>query len=285
MKLPKVSIIIPAYNEEENIDVVLKSATQLNYPSEKLEIILIDDGSTDKTLEKAKNYPIKIIKGPHKGVGVSRNLGWKKSKGEIIFFLDADQRLKKNFLKKMVKCFSDPKVAAADCQEEVENKNKLIAKFHYLRTVLGIKKYSFPFAKLCRRSILKELNGINPQYGYYDDWEFTWRIVKKGYKIAREWDAIVYHHQPENFSEMWRQNKWAGKSIVKLFKDYKIQALRKLLFPFLCAPVPIYVLFLFGPLFLKIIGILGITLFMLVELKRSFEMYKITKWNNNFLKA
>ncbi|GAG18984.1 unnamed protein product, partial [marine sediment metagenome] len=134
----RVSIIIPAYNEEKNIDNVLQSATSLDYPKDKLEIILIDDGSTDNTLEKAEKYNIKILKGTHEGVGVSRNLGWRESNGEIIFFLDADQTINKGFLKKMIPCFSKPIIAAMDCNEEVGN-NNLIARLHYLRTMLGIK--------------------------------------------------------------------------------------------------------------------------------------------------
>ena len=277
MRLPKVSIIIPAYNEEKNIEDVLRSATNLDYPKEKLEIILVDDGSTDKTLEKAKKYKIKILRGKHEGVGVSRNLGWKRSNGDLVFFLDADQKIDRGFLRKMVPYFSDSKIAAVDCAEEMENKDKIIARMHYLKTVLGIRQYDFPFAKLCRKLVLKELGGINPEYGYYDDWEFTYRILKNGHRIVRNPNAIVYHNQPENFNEVWRQNRWSGRSIIFLFKNYKMQMVRKLLFPIICAPIPLYILFLFLPPFFKFIGILGISVFLLMETMRVFRMFMITK--------
>lgn len=276
--LPSFSIVIPAYNEEKRIGDCLRSATNLDYPKEKLEIIVVDDGSTDKTPTITSKFDVKVIKGPHKGVGIARNLGWKKAKGEIIFFFDADQKVEKKFLKKMAPLFIDKNVAAADCHEEVSNKEKLLPRLHYLRTLLGIISYDFPFAKLCRKKVLKELGGINPKYGYYDDWELTFRIRKKGYKIIRNFDAVIYHGQPENFHEVWRQNKWAGRSVIFLFDKYKKEMLRKLTFPAVCAPVPFYIIFLFLSNMLKTIGILGITIFIIIEASRIFKMFKRTKW-------
>ncbi|MEM5793041.1 MAG: glycosyltransferase [Candidatus Aenigmatarchaeota archaeon] len=285
MRYPKVSVIIPAYNEEDVIEDCLKSVTSLDYPKKKLEIILIDDGSTDKTVEKAKKFKIKIIKGPHKGVGVARNLGIKKSKGELILFVDADQRVERKLLKKMLPVILNPFVVGLDPQERVMNKNKFWAKMHFLRSNLGTYQYDFAFLRLFKKKIIKEIGIINPKYGYYDDWEFTYRAYKKYNKkgqIIRYRNAIVYHKYPENIGQMWRQNKWAGKSIIYLFPDYPLETLRKLIFPFLCwLPIVSMSLF-FGSGIFKKLGIILLIPFLLMEIYRSFRMYKITKYPESF---
>lgn len=282
MKLPKVSIIIPAYNEERTIGKCLSSVKKLSYPKSKLEVIVIDDGSTDNTAKVVSKFDVKLIKGKHKGVGVARNLGIEKSKGKIIVFIDADEVMNKTFLCDIVVPYKDKDVVGVDCSYNLFNTESKIARLHFLRIFLGMKDPGSPYPRSCRKKIIKEIGAIRPKFGYYDDWDFKVRISEKG-KILRVKDAVLRRIEPKNMKEAWRQNKWAGKSILKLFKEYKLETLRKLLFPLLCAPIPIHFLFLFGPLFFKIIGAIGLSFFFIIETKRSIDMYKMTKWKESFL--
>ena len=280
---PQVSIIIPAYNEEKHIGKLLDSIMKMDYPQKNLEIIVIDDGSTDRTPVIVSRYPVKVIKGPHRGVGVARNIGWRSANHDIILFLDSDLVVSKNFLKEMIKAFKKENVAAADCTTLIKNKKSLIARMLYLRNVLGLAIYDFPFVKLCKKKILEEVNGINPKYGYYDDWELAIRIKKKGYKIVRMRKAVVWHNEPETFQELWRQHKWAGRSIIFLWKGYKKELLKRLRFPLICSSLPVHIILLFSPSPFCFLGVIGLSLFLLVELTRSIKMYKLTKWNEAFL--
>lgn len=88
--LPEVSIVIPTYNEQEFIGRCLTSLMSINYPSGLLEIILVDNGSTDNTLKIASGYPITILEKKDGYVGAVRNYGASHSKGEILVFLDSD---------------------------------------------------------------------------------------------------------------------------------------------------------------------------------------------------
>lgn len=278
-----VSIIIPAYNEEKDIKDVLDSISKQTYPKEKIETIVIDDKSTDKTVEIAKKYPVKIIKGKHKGVGAARNLGIKNSKGEIIFFVDADQVLDKNYVKEIVNIFRDKNVAGVSGFELLYNKNNLIAKLSYLKKRLGYETSNLIPLGAVRKEIIKKIGFINPKFGMYDDWEFAKRVSEK-YKIIRTKKAKFYHKEPDDLKKIYRQCKWTAKSNIFLLKrkEYK-KALINFGFIFLNALFPIYILFLFLPKPFNLFGILGLFIFLTIELSRTFKMFKITKWKESFL--
>ncbi|MBI5393170.1 glycosyltransferase [Candidatus Woesearchaeota archaeon] len=116
---PFISIIIPAYNAEKYIALVLEAISNQDYPKEKLEVIVVDDNSTDKTVEIAKSYEKRfhnfklLIKEGIKGAAKSTNMGIKEAKGEIVCSIDSDAILQnKNWLQEIVSHFEDKTVAA-----------------------------------------------------------------------------------------------------------------------------------------------------------------------------
>jgi glycosyltransferase involved in cell wall biosynthesis len=279
---PTISIIIPTYNEEKTIGKLLDSLLKLKYPKNKLEIIVVDDGSTDNTVEIVKKYPVELMRGRHKGPGVSRNVGWKRAGGELIIFLDADMVVDQYYVREMVKCLIDKEVVGCDHHEVLLNPKKLIARLLYLRKVLAWKNE--PFVVRCvKREVLKRVGGIKPLYGYFDDQMLGIKIWKRGYRIIRCKKAKVWHKEPENLKEIWRQSKWIGKSIIFILRKDKKLGIRKSLFPLLCGCFPLYVLFLLFHPILKLLGIIGILIFLTIETYRSLKMYKITKWEVSFL--
>ena len=105
----KISIVIPIYNESENILKLLNSI--FDQKVKKMEVILIDDGSTDQTKKIIKPYlkKVKYFKIKNSGVARARNIGIKKSNGSIIIFFDGDVILKKNSLNNFIKYFKENK--------------------------------------------------------------------------------------------------------------------------------------------------------------------------------
>jgi len=282
-KLPKVSIIIPAYNEEETLGKLLDSLMKLNYPKKKLEVIVVDDGSTDRTGEIVKKFKrVKLIKGRHKGVGAARNLGWKKSKNDIILFLDADMKVTTNYVKEIIKPLDKPRVAGCDHEEKLLNKKSLISRLLYLRKVPGWKRNPLVLRSV-KKEILKEVKGIDSEYGYFDDQVLGIKILERGYIIVRSKKAKVWHREPESLKDLWRQSRWIGKSIIFSFKGYKKMALKRILFPLLCASLPIYLIFLFLAFPFWFLGIVGLILFLIIEIQRSVKTYQMTKWKESFL--
>ncbi|MFH1833029.1 MAG: glycosyltransferase family 2 protein [Candidatus Levyibacteriota bacterium] len=101
--LPIISIVIPTYNEEENIKRCVDSIYKQEYPKKLLEVLLVDNYSQDKTLEIAKKYPVIILTNKIKDVQVSKMIGLKNAKGELLYFMDADSEFKSNdYLRKLV---------------------------------------------------------------------------------------------------------------------------------------------------------------------------------------
>jgi len=106
MEYPKISIVMPVYNEENKIEACLCSIRNQDYPQENIEIVLVDDDSTDKTLEIARNFNVKIIKNGRRDYDIGKSLGIKNSSNEYIIFLDADNILPSmDWFNKMIKPF------------------------------------------------------------------------------------------------------------------------------------------------------------------------------------
>jgi glycosyltransferase involved in cell wall biosynthesis len=97
MKTPRISIVIPTYNEEKDIGKCLESLRDQSI--ENFGVLIVDDGSTDKTIDVVKKFKdVGVIKGEHKGTAFSRNLCAENAKGEILVFVDADMTFDKNYL-------------------------------------------------------------------------------------------------------------------------------------------------------------------------------------------
>ena len=106
MEYPKISIVMPVYNEEDKIKDCLESIRNQDYLQENIEIVLVDDDSSDRTLEIAKNFNVKIVRNGKRDYDVGKSLGIKNSSYEYIMFLDADNILpSKDWFKKMVEPF------------------------------------------------------------------------------------------------------------------------------------------------------------------------------------
>lgn len=283
MRLPNVSIIIAAYNEEKHIGKLLDSLMNIKYPKKRLEIIVVDDGSTDRTREIVKKHKFKLFRTQHKGFGHARNFGVKKSMGDIILFIDADMVVDKNYVKELMKELQKNNLDAVEGSEFLINSDKIIPKLSYCRSALGFKKTKIPIPRMYKKVVFKDIGGINDSYGYYLDWELQQRCIKNGYRIGHTSKAKVWHNAPDNFNELWRQHRWAGKSAIFFLKGYKKKFFNIIRFPLLVVPLPLYIISLYISLPFKLLGLLGILLFTIIELDRSIKMYKLTKWREAFL--
>lgn len=108
----KISIVIPAYNEEKYIGKTLQSIKEMDLKKDwDLEIVVIDGGSTDNTKKEAEKYGARVVKEPHKGIGFARQEGIKHAKGEIIAFTDADTVVPKDWLERIVEELLKPDVS------------------------------------------------------------------------------------------------------------------------------------------------------------------------------
>lgn len=111
---PAVTILLPVYNGEQYIGAKLDSISALDYPAERLQVLVISDGCTDNTDEIVRTYPgVDLISIPTGGKALALNAGLARATGELIFFTDVRQRLDADCLKYLVRCFDDPDVGVA----------------------------------------------------------------------------------------------------------------------------------------------------------------------------
>jgi len=215
-----VSIVIPIYNEQATIGECLQSLAAQTY--KELEIILVDDGSTDQTLEIVKNclpstVHCQLIKQQHKGPGVARNLGASESKGEILVFVDADMTFDKNFIKDLVKPIAGGKTIGTFSKNEFVNNAKNIwsrcwnINRNLPSTRMISKKYpdQAPVFRAIQKAKFLQVAGFDTNGSYTDDWSLS-RKLKVESTVAP--GAIYYHANPDSLKQVWKQARWIGKN-------------------------------------------------------------------------
>lgn len=190
--MQKVSVVIPAYNEDKFIGRLLKSLRFL--PQENiLEILVVDNGSTDKTqnlvvAEVARQSKLRLLIETKKGVVWARNRGAKEAKGEIIIFLDADAVVSSRWLAKVLNFFDSPKVVAVSgptYYDDVPRLSKIGSYLYWWFTaviVYHLVGYVAIFANFAmRRASLEKIGGIDTAVEFYgDDTHMARRLSKVG---------------------------------------------------------------------------------------------------------
>lgn len=235
---PKISIIIPCYNEEKNISGCIESITRSNYKKENLEIIAIDDGSTDNTVKILKKYKVKIIKSSHLGKSEALNLGVKEAKYDFILALDADTVIDKNFIRHIIKPFKHKNVGATNGSCLAKNENNLLETFQKIEYFMHstIRKafsdvYSnglwfFGAFSCFRKSVLKEV-GYFKNDTMAEDMDIFLEIYSKGHKIINVAEAIGYTKVPETIKGFIKQRaRWSFGGIQALIKNKKAFAFK-----------------------------------------------------------
>lgn len=221
-KYPRVSIIVPAYNEESTITKTIKSLLALDYPKDKVEIIIVDDGSTDNTLKVAESIKaanIRVFTKKNGGKGSALNFGLKKCTGEFISALDADSFATKSALKKMIGYFEDKKVMAVTPSLKVYNPKNILQKIQLVEYLIGVflrKIFAIldsihvapgPFS-IFRKEFFDKYGGFD-ENNLTEDIEIALRIKSKKFKIENANDAIVYTLTPPSFKGLMKQRlRW-----------------------------------------------------------------------------
>ncbi len=212
---PLVSIIIPAYNEETLIGECLRSIAGQSYS--RLEVIVVDDGSTDRTLEVAKNLKVKTLSQNHKGPGSARNLAATHAKGEILVFVDADMTFDKNFVEDLVSPILKGDAIGTFSKNEMNknSKNTWSACWNINRNLPSDRLIppDYPSTSPVFRAILKtkfeSVGGFSLTGEYTDDWSLS---KKLGIKSTLASGALYYHVNPSTLEEVWKQARWIGKN-------------------------------------------------------------------------
>ena len=218
---PYISVVVPAYNEQMHIAECLESILNLDYPREKLQLIAVNDGSTDDTLKEMMRFKDKatvIDLKENKGTkAVPLNVGLKHATGEFVACLDSDSIVADDALKKMLEAFTDENVGAVTPALKVHKPDKMIEKlqwFEYLFAIFLRKLQALidciyvtpgPFT-LYRRSVLVEAGDFDED-NITEDMEMALRLQTMHYRIENVEDADVYASSPKTLWKLYQQRR------------------------------------------------------------------------------
>ncbi len=220
--LPKVSIIIPVFNGEAHIKECIEDLLNQNYPSDKIEIIIVDDGSTDRTLEMVNDYEICCIRTINKGPANARNIGIKAATGDILIFIDSDCMSHKNLvinhvLMHMFYQATDPSVQIIGGSIEGYNQNywSVCDDFcSWYKNHPRLPETQVFYHPTANMSITKHLGSVisfDEELRYAEDYTFCTNAIKKGYKIIFQPKAKVLHINRTTYkSFMGHAKNWAS---------------------------------------------------------------------------
>lgn len=234
---PSVALIVPCYNEERTAAQTARSILGLDYPPEKLRLVLVNDGSTDGTravLETFRANPrVTIIHQENGGKHTALNAGIAAAgDAEFVGCVDADSHLSPDALARTIACFARPKVAAAFSSiaigsprgmlEHMQGAEYLMGSYfrHALTSINAFFVTPGPFS-LYRRAVLAEVGGF--RFGQQtEDMEMAMRLLKHGYVIENAPGALVTTRAQDTLGKLIRQRmRWASGYFRNIWFDYR----------------------------------------------------------------
>jgi len=236
---PTVSVLIPAHDEERVIGRILQRMTELTYPKDKLQIIVIDDASTDRTSEitdkiAEKHESMKVVHRYHdggKGKSAALNEGLKYATGEIIYCFDADYYPQHDILEKLTAHFTDSQVGAVQGRVTVLNEpSNLVTRLVALERIGGYRVDQKARDDLqlipqfggtvggFRSHLINSLGGWDPNM-LAEDTDLTFRVYLSGHKVRYVNEAECYEEAVEDWRSYWHQRcRWAKGHMQCAFK-------------------------------------------------------------------
>jgi len=240
---PSVSVIIPVRNRPDEIKACLRSLKQLDFPADKLEIIVVDDASSDHTPDVVREFPVCLISlEKNRQASYCRNLAARKASGEILAFIDSDCQATPSWLRELLPPFQDPSLGAVgglvdsgfnikalDRYEKV--KSSLIMGKRFKRTRKNDRFFYVPSCNLLvKKEIFFNLDGFNEDLTVGEDVDFCWRMQEAGHFLEYQPLGTVYHKHRNRLRDFCLRRFDYGGSEPLLHKLHP-QRSKELFFP------------------------------------------------------
>lgn len=227
MNESRVSVVVPSFNCEKTIARCIECILAQSHPV--YEIIIVDDGSTDRTAEIIRTFKtVKYLYQPNAGPASARNLGGKEADGEFIFFTDSDCLPGKNWIGESLKHFKKPDVAVVSGSYGISNPQSRLARcihqeilFRHKRLMPAYPKSFGSYNFGIKREVFRQIGGFNESYRQAsgEDNDLSYKVLKQGFRIYFEPESTVDHFHPtrvfQYLKEQFRHGFWRAK-IYKL---------------------------------------------------------------------
>ncbi len=221
--LPKVAIIVPCFNEAKTLGITVRSLLALEYPRERLEILIVDDGSTDETLVISQSFAddarVRVFSKNNGGKHAAMNLALQNTNAEFIGCLDADSTVAPNALLALLPVFKNHAIAAVTPGIHVRDPQTILQHIQHVEYLLSVfNRFIFaglgsvfitpgPFS-FFRTSIVRELGGWRHGHST-EDMEMALRIQHAGHLIANAPNAVVHTSTPATLRGLFHQRvRW-----------------------------------------------------------------------------
>lgn len=222
---PPVSVCIAAYNAEGTIRSLIESLLELDYP--EYEVVIVDDGSNDGTLEIVESYSkksnlIRLIRQPNQGASAARNRALEAATYEIVAYTDSDTTVSPQWLEHLVTPFDDPSVGATTGRTVFETNGTCTS---WMRSVDMDLRYRQRrrYTRLAngpncafRRSVLLEVGGFDPTWYHAEDTAVSYEVYNHGYVIRHVPEAVVYHVPEDDWRDYLRKRHRDAKAFTRV---------------------------------------------------------------------
>ncbi len=294
---PSVTIIVPCYNEEKTVTNTLFSILALNYPKDKLKIIIVNDGSTDGTMnvlkQFEKNPQIEIYSKENGGKYTALNYALERTTSDFVGCLDADSFVEPETLSRIIKHFEEKDVMAVTPAIAVYKPKNIIQTVQAVEYVWGIficKMLSYlgslrvtpgPFS-IFRTEVFRKLGGYREAY-HTEDLEYALRMQKNHYKIVNAHDAMVHTVAPKNVKALYRQRVRWTYGFINNSIDYRSLFFKKEYGTLGLLTLPVAVLTIIFAIYSTGAFLFDFILKMMNEFQR-YQAIGLDFGTNNFLK-
>lgn len=229
--VPSVSVVIPVLNGEATIGRCLSALVHSDYPKDRFEILLVDNGSTDRTAEIAQQYPVALLSEPLRGPARARNRGIRASRGKILAFTDADCLATTGWIREVAKPFARADVGAVAGEilpfPPSTPAERHAARIRHLSPERYLRRPIFPFAVTANLAFRRE---VFSQVGLFDptsprggeSTDFCTRFFREtGLRLELAPRAIVFHRHRRTARELFWQHWGYGRGHAFLYWKYR----------------------------------------------------------------
>jgi GT2 family glycosyltransferase len=224
---PRISVVVCSYNGSRTIDECMQALLKLRYAN--FEVIVVDDGSRDRTAEIAAQYKVKLISTANHGLSHARNVGWRAATGEIVAYIDDDAYPDPDWLTYLAETLQKGDYAGVGGPNIPPPDDGAIGAcianspggpVHVLLT--DTEAEHIPGCNMAfLRSALEAVDGFDEQFRVAgDDVDLCWRLQQRGWKLGFSPSAQVWHHRRNSLRAYWNQQKGYGKAEALLEKKW-----------------------------------------------------------------
>jgi GT2 family glycosyltransferase len=227
---PFVSVVVPVLNGEEVIKDCLTSLLRVDYPQERREILVVDNGSTDRTAEIIKSFPVQYLREERRGCSAARNRGIQASQGELIASTDADCRVSRGWLRELVQAFEEEGVGGVAGEviayPPKTPAERYAARIRHLSPQKYLARPHLPFAPFpnlaFRREVFDQIGLLDEAVTLGESTDFCTRFLRgTSLKLKYAPSAVVFHRHRRTALEFFKQQWTHGRGHAQLYIKYR----------------------------------------------------------------